>query len=233
MLVLLYLPIGLLFVFSFNAGTTPVVPAHAASQPSGTRRCSAMDRCSQLRATRCWSRSAARPWPPPWAPSSPLAVLRFSFRGRRLLLALAGLPLLVPYVVLGVAFFLLFVTIDLPRSLLAVIVGHTVIAIPFADADPAGAPVRPRPGARGRGDGPRRELPGRAASRGPAADGPEPARGVADLLHRQLRRDRARHLPGRRRPDLPGLPLRAAALRAAAAGADRGRGAADARHRSR
>src|SRR5919108_529031 len=61
-----------------------------------------------------------------------IAVLRFRFRGRRLLLAMAGLPLLVPYVVLGVAFFLLFVTIDIPRSLLTVAVGHTVIAIPFA-----------------------------------------------------------------------------------------------------
>jgi spermidine/putrescine transport system permease protein len=61
-----------------------------------------------------------------------IAVLRFSFRGRRALLAMAGLPLLVPYVVLGVAFFLLFVTLDLPRSLLSVTVGHTVIAIPFA-----------------------------------------------------------------------------------------------------
>ena len=37
-----------------------------------------------------------------------LAFLRFSFRGRGLLLGMAGLPLLVPYVVLGVAFFLLF-----------------------------------------------------------------------------------------------------------------------------
>ncbi|MGH2417212.1 MAG: ABC transporter permease, partial [Candidatus Limnocylindria bacterium] len=54
------------------------------------------------------------------------------FRGRGLLLAMAGLPLLVPYVVLGVAFFLLFVTLDVPRSLLTVMIGHTVIAVPFA-----------------------------------------------------------------------------------------------------
>ena len=33
---------------------------------------------------------------------------------------------------LGVAFFLLFVTLDLQRSLLTVMIGHTVIAIPFA-----------------------------------------------------------------------------------------------------
>ena len=49
-----------------------------------------------------------------------VAVLRFRFRGRGLLLALAGLPLIVPFVVLGVAFFLLFVALDVPRSLLTV-----------------------------------------------------------------------------------------------------------------
>ena len=33
--------------------------------------------------------------------------------------------------------------------------------------------------------------------------GADAARRLADVLHRQLRRDRARHLPRRRRPDLP------------------------------
>jgi spermidine/putrescine transport system permease protein len=60
------------------------------------------------------------------------AVVRFGFPGRNLLLALAGLPLVVPFVVMGVAFFLLFVTLDLPRSLLTVTIGHTVIAVPYA-----------------------------------------------------------------------------------------------------
>ena len=49
-----------------------------------------------------------------------MAVVRFRFRGRRPAPGLAGLPLIVPYVVLGVAFFLLFATLDLPRSLLTV-----------------------------------------------------------------------------------------------------------------
>jgi spermidine/putrescine transport system permease protein len=61
-----------------------------------------------------------------------VAVLRFRFRGRGLLLALAGLPLVVPFVVMGVAFFLLFVTVDLPRSLVTVAIGHSVIGVPYA-----------------------------------------------------------------------------------------------------
>jgi spermidine/putrescine transport system permease protein len=117
MLVLLYLPIGLLFVFSFNAATTLSFPLSGfttewyASVIVGI--------ASATLATTIGALVA-------------LAVLRFSFRGRGLLLAMAGLPLLVPYVVLGVAFFLLFVTLDLQRSLLTVMIGHTVVAVPFA-----------------------------------------------------------------------------------------------------
>ena len=131
MLLLLYLPIGLLFVFSFNAATTLSFPLtgfttdwYASVLGNGPMLAAARNSllvgiASATVATAIGALVA-------------LAVLRFSFRGRGLLLALAGLPLLVPYVVLGVAFFLLFVTIDLPRSLLTVIVGHTVIAVPFA-----------------------------------------------------------------------------------------------------
>jgi spermidine/putrescine transport system permease protein len=131
MLLLLYLPIGLLFVFSFNAATTLSFPLTGFTTDwygsvlgngpmlAAARNSLLIGVASATIATAIGALVA-------------LAVLRFNFRGRRLLLALAGLPLLVPYVVLGVAFFLLFVTIDLPRSLLTVIVGHTVIAVPFA-----------------------------------------------------------------------------------------------------
>jgi spermidine/putrescine transport system permease protein len=128
---LLYLPIGLLFVFSFNAGTTLSFPLtgfttdwYASVLGNGPMLAAARNSLvvgigSATLATTTGCLVA-------------IAVLRFRFRGRGLLLAMAGLPLLVPYVVLGVAFFLLFVTIDVPRSLLTVVIGHTVIGIPFA-----------------------------------------------------------------------------------------------------
>jgi spermidine/putrescine transport system permease protein len=131
MLVLLYLPIGILFVFSFNSATTLSFPLsgftsdwYASVIGNGPMLAAARNSlivgiASATLATAIGALVA-------------LAVLRFSFRGRSVLLAMAGLPLLVPYVVLGVAFFLLFVTIDFPRSLLTVMVGHTVIAVPFA-----------------------------------------------------------------------------------------------------
>jgi spermidine/putrescine transport system permease protein len=131
MLVVLYLPIGLLFVFSFNDATSLSFPLAGFTTEwygsvlgngpmlAAARNSLVVGIASATLATAVGALVA-------------LAILRFSFRGRRLLLAMAGLPLLVPYGVLGVAFFLLFVTIDVPRSLLTVTVGHTVIAIPFA-----------------------------------------------------------------------------------------------------
>ena len=131
MLLLLYLPIGLLFVFSFNAATTLSFPLSGFTTDwygsvLGNGPMLAAARNSLLVGIGSATLATAV------GALVAIAVLRFRFPGRRLLLGLAGLPLLVPYVVLGVAFFLLFVTVDLPRSLLTVTVGHTVIAIPYA-----------------------------------------------------------------------------------------------------
>ena len=61
-----------------------------------------------------------------------VAVVRFRFRGRAGLVGLAGLPLIVPFIVLGVSLFLLFMFVGVPRSLLTIAIGHTVVATPFA-----------------------------------------------------------------------------------------------------
>jgi spermidine/putrescine transport system permease protein len=131
MLVLLYLPIAILFLFSFNDDTTLSFPLKGF--------------------TLDWYRSVSEDQELIGAAVNSLivgagsatlatvmgclvavAVLRFRFRGRLALIALAGLPLVVPYVVMAVAFFLLFVAIDLPRSLLTVTIGHTILGVPYA-----------------------------------------------------------------------------------------------------
>ena len=130
-LILLYLPIAILFVFSFNAGTTLSFPlqgftldwyaavADNAAMLDAARNSFLVGIGSATLATVIGCMVA-------------IAVLRFRFRGRAGLLGLAGLPLVVPFVVMGVAVFLLFVAIDAPRSLLTVTLGHSVIAVPFA-----------------------------------------------------------------------------------------------------
>ena len=130
-LLLLYLPIGVLFVFSFNAGTTLSFPLEGLTLDWYA---SVLGNTAMLNAARnslvvgVGSATLATVFGSMVA----LAVLRFRFPGRSALLALAAMPLVVPFVVLGVAFFLLFVAIDAPRSLLTVGIGHTVIAIPYA-----------------------------------------------------------------------------------------------------
>jgi len=60
-----------------------------------------------------------------------LLVGRFEFRGKVLLVALAVLPLIVPFVVLGVALLLLFAALGLDRSLWTVGIAHTVVGLPY------------------------------------------------------------------------------------------------------
>jgi spermidine/putrescine transport system permease protein len=131
MLLLLYLPIAILFLFSFSSRTTLSFPIEALTLDWYA---AALDNGAMLEAARNSFVVAAASATIATALGSmvAVAVLRFRFPGRSLLLGLAGLPLIVPFVVMGVAFFLLFVALDVPRSLLTVTVGHAVVSIPFA-----------------------------------------------------------------------------------------------------
>lgn len=131
MLVLLYVPIAVLFIFSFNAGTTLSFPIQSLTLD---RYASVLENSAMLAAARnsFVVGIASATLATTIGCLVAVAVLRFRFRGRGLLLAMAGLPLVVPFVVMGVAFFLLFVAVDVPRSLVTVAIGHSVIAIPYA-----------------------------------------------------------------------------------------------------
>jgi len=60
-----------------------------------------------------------------------LLMMRYQFRSKGLLVALAALPLIVPYIVLAVALFLLFSVLNIDRSLWTVGIAHTVVALPY------------------------------------------------------------------------------------------------------
>jgi len=60
-----------------------------------------------------------------------ILMLRYKFRGQKILVALAVLPLIVPYVVLGVALLLLFSVLHIDRSLWTIGIAHTVVALPY------------------------------------------------------------------------------------------------------
>lgn len=130
MLVLLYLPIAILFVFSFNAGTTLSFPLDGLTTEWYAAAFADRGLLEAARNSLVVAVAAAT-LATTLGTMAAVAIVRFRFRGRGVLIALAGLPLVVPFVVMGVAFFLLFATVEVPRSLLTVTVGHTVIAVPY------------------------------------------------------------------------------------------------------
>ena len=60
-----------------------------------------------------------------------IALVRFKFRGRSLLEAIFMMPILVPGILLGAALYLFFSRLGLAGSFFLLVVGHTLIGIPF------------------------------------------------------------------------------------------------------
>jgi spermidine/putrescine transport system permease protein len=126
----LYLPIAVLFLFSINTNTTFSFPLkgltldwyqklfQADAVLRAARNSLIVASGSSFAATLLGSMVS-------------ILMMRYQFRGKTLLLGLAALPLIVPYVVLGVALLLLFSVIHVDRSLLTVGVAHTVVALPY------------------------------------------------------------------------------------------------------
>ncbi len=130
LIILLYLPIGVLLLFSFNANTTLTFPLRGLT----------FDWYRSLFTAEAVLRSARNSLFVA-AGSSLIATLlgtmvsilltRFQFKGKNLLLMLSALPLIVPYIVLGVALLLLFSALHIDRSLFTVTIAHAVVALPY------------------------------------------------------------------------------------------------------
>jgi spermidine/putrescine transport system permease protein len=127
---LLYLPIFMLIVFSFNDSTSLSYPwkgftlrwyqalADADELLRALRNSVVLGILSSLVATVLGTMAA-------------IAVIRYRFPGRGLFVAVAAMPLVIPYVVLGVAMLILFGQVNLPLSLWTVGLGHVVVNIPL------------------------------------------------------------------------------------------------------
>jgi spermidine/putrescine transport system permease protein len=131
MLLLLYFPIALLFLFSFSENTVLNFPLRGLTLDWYAE---VFQDASLLEAARnsVVVGVAAATLATLIGFAVSVAVVRFRFRGRAGLVGLAGLPLIVPFIVLGVSLFLLFIFVDVPRSLVTIAVGHSVCAVPFA-----------------------------------------------------------------------------------------------------
>jgi len=130
LIALLYLPIVVLFLFSINANTYLSFPLQGLT----------LNWYEKLFASDALLRSARNSIVVALGSSITatlmgtmvaLLMMRYQFRSKGLLIAMAVLPLIVPYIVLAVSLFLLFSVLNLDRSLLTVGVAHTVVALPY------------------------------------------------------------------------------------------------------
>ena len=124
LLLLLYLPIAILFVFSFNDSPVVTFPLQGFTLEWYEKVVSTLP---LLRSVWTSVQVAVGSSLVATVLGTMLALLltRFQFRTKPLLAGLAVLPLIVPYVVLGVALLILFRAMNVPLSLLTVGVAHT------------------------------------------------------------------------------------------------------------
>lgn len=130
LIALLYLPIAILFLFSINANTFLTFPLRGLT----------LDWYQQLFASDALLRSARNSLVVAVGSSFTatlmgtmvaLLMMRYQFRSKGLFVALAVLPLIVPYIVIAVALLLLFSVLNIDRSLWTVGIAHTVVALPY------------------------------------------------------------------------------------------------------
>jgi spermidine/putrescine transport system permease protein len=130
MVVFLYVPLLVLVIFSFNDNNSPVLPlkgftTHWYSDAfSNSLLVQSLQRSALLAAANgvCATLMAV------------MAALALSARtlfGRGIVIALIMLPLVVPYVVLGIGMLILLHTLNIPTSLTALLVMHVLISVPY------------------------------------------------------------------------------------------------------
>jgi spermidine/putrescine transport system permease protein len=129
--VFLYAPIAILLVFSFNKASVPSFPLsgftlrwyhdfiHNTAMRGALETSAMVAAVSSVIAVSLGILAS-------------VALARRGFRGKGLVTALLLSPLVIPFVVLGVAMLLLFHVLGVSPSLETVTIGHVVISLPYA-----------------------------------------------------------------------------------------------------
>ena len=131
MVLFLFFPLAVLFLFAFNSGTSPTLPlqgfttdwftlAFSNSELTGAlARSAVIAVIASLTATSIGIMAA-------------LGLNSKYLPGRPLTISTLLLPLVVPYVSLAVGLLILLQALRVPHSLVAIVLGHAVIALPFS-----------------------------------------------------------------------------------------------------
>ncbi len=134
-LVFLYLPTVILGIFSFNTSTIIAFPLEGLTL-DWYEKAWGNEELKKALVASVWVGLAVSVVATLLGVFVSYALARRSFRGKSVVSALVLVPLVVPTVVLGVALLVLFrpngPVIPVPLGLWAVLIGHVVIALPFA-----------------------------------------------------------------------------------------------------
>jgi len=130
LVLMLYLPIGVLFLFSINDGIAFSFPMKGVTDHwyrdmlKNAELMSALGNSALVAVTSSVAATAL-------GAAAAIALTRFDFKGKAIFLAAALMPLLVPFLILGVALLILFAALDIDRSLVTVAIAHTVVSLPY------------------------------------------------------------------------------------------------------
>jgi spermidine/putrescine transport system permease protein len=128
--VFLYAPIAILLIFSFNNSVLPTFPLSGFTFTWYRQFLSDPELHSAL-ATSAIVAVVSSLGAVMLGTLASVALTRRRFRGKTIVSAFLLSPLVIPYVVFGISLLLLFHTLNVPRSILTVAVGHIVISLPY------------------------------------------------------------------------------------------------------
>jgi spermidine/putrescine transport system permease protein len=128
--VFLYAPIAILLVFSFNDSTIPAFPLSGFTLHWYHQFLANWELRTSLQ-TSAIVAALSSAGAVLLGILSAIALVRHRFRGTGPVSALLLSPLVIPYVVFGLALLLLFHTVGVPRSIFTVVIGHIVITLPY------------------------------------------------------------------------------------------------------
>jgi spermidine/putrescine transport system permease protein len=130
LIILLYLPIAILFLFSINSNSSLSFPLQGLTLDWYQKL---FDSPAVLRSARnsLFVAAGSSFFATALGTMISILYLRYQFRAKNMLIALAVLPLIVPYIVLAVALLLLFSVLQIDRSLWTVGIAHTIVSLPY------------------------------------------------------------------------------------------------------
>jgi spermidine/putrescine transport system permease protein len=128
--VFLYAPIVILLIFSFNNSALPAFPLSGFTLHWYHQFLTNSDLHSALKTSAIVAALSSTAAVALGILAS-IALVRRRFRAHGPISALLLSPLVIPYVVFGIALLLLFHTLGMQRGVLTVVIGHVVISLPY------------------------------------------------------------------------------------------------------